>query len=96
VKILFSPYPQVTNMQILGVVSFVVSFALLVSAASRTSPPSGALVVRAGTTNSGEYKTINAALAALPNDGSTRSIFIYGGTYNEQVYITRKGKLTVC
>ena len=73
---------------ILSVVHFVL-------AASRTSPPSGALVVRSGTTTSGEYKTINAALATLPNDSSERSIFIYGGTYNEQVYITRSGPLTV-
>ncbi|KAF8660894.1 hypothetical protein AX16_001523 [Volvariella volvacea WC 439] len=64
-------------------------------AASRTSPPSGALVVRAGTSTSGEYRTINAALAALPNDSSSRSIFIYPGTYNEQVYITRSGPLTI-
>lgn len=69
---------------------------LRVLAASRTSPPSGSLVVRAGTTTSGEYSTINKALAALPSDSSSRSIFIYSGTYSEQVYITRSGPLTVC
>ena len=82
-------------MQVLGVFFFVIAAAWQVLAASRTSPPSGAVVVRAGTTTTGEYKTVNAAISALPNDGSARSIFIYGGTYNEQVYITRKGKLTV-
>lgn len=67
----------------------------LVFAASRTSPPAGAKVVRAGTTSSGEYSTVSAAIASLPNDGTSRSIFIYPGTYNEQVYITRNGALTV-
>jgi pectinesterase len=66
-----------------------------VLAASRNSPPSGAKVVRAGTSTSGEYKTVSAAIAALPNDGSAQTIFIYGGTYQEQVYITRKGRLTI-
>ncbi|PFH51228.1 carbohydrate esterase family 8 protein [Amanita thiersii Skay4041] len=66
-----------------------------VLAASRTSPPSGAIVVRAGSSTSGEFSTINAALNSLPNDSSSRSIFIYPGTYNEQVYITRAGPLTI-
>jgi hypothetical protein len=64
-------------------------------AASRTGPPSGSIVVRTGTTTAGEYKTVSSAVAALPNDSSSRSIFIYPGTYNEQVYITRSGPLTV-
>jgi pectin methylesterase-like acyl-CoA thioesterase len=75
--------------------SVVFVFVQAVLAASRTSPPSGALVVRAGTSNSGEYKTVQAAVNALPNDGSSKSIFIYPGTYTEQVYITRSGPLTV-
>ncbi|KAH6904435.1 pectinesterase [Coprinopsis sp. MPI-PUGE-AT-0042] len=66
-----------------------------VLAAVRTSPPSGSLIVRAGTTTSGEYKTLQAAVNALPNDSSARTIFIFPGTYNEQVYITRAGPLTV-
>ena len=67
----------------------------LAFAASRTVPPSGAIVVRSGTTTSGEFKTISAAVNSLPNDQSSRSIFIYPGQYNEQVYITRTGPLTV-
>lgn len=66
-----------------------------VYAASRTSPPSGAKVVRAGTNNSGEFATLSAAVASLSNDGSSQSIFIYPGTYNEQVFIDRSGPLTV-
>ncbi|KAG5638853.1 hypothetical protein H0H81_009404 [Sphagnurus paluster] len=66
--------------------SLVVALSLFqaVIAASRTSPPSGAIVVRAGTTTSGEYKTVASAVASLPNDSSSRSIFIYPGTYKEQ------------
>ncbi|KAJ7262445.1 pectinesterase [Mycena rebaudengoi] len=64
-------------------------------AASRTTPPSGAIVVREGTTTSGEFATINAALNSLPNDSSSRSVFIFPGTYAEQVSISRAGPLTI-
>jgi len=64
-------------------------------AASRTSPPAGAKVVRAGTTNSGEFQTVSAAVASLPSDSSSQAIFIYPGTYTEQVFISRSGPLTV-
>jgi pectinesterase len=79
------------------VVCFAFCLTLLeaVLAASRTSPPSGAIVVRAGTTTSGEFSTLSSAVNSLPNDSSSRSIFIYPGTYNEQVFITRSGPLTV-
>lgn len=72
------------------------ALALSVVAVSRTSPPSGALVVRAGTTTPGEYATLLAAVAALPNDSSSRSIFIYPGTYQGQVNIQRTGPTIVC
>jgi len=67
----------------------------LVKRASRTSPPSGAIVVRATGTQSGEFSTIQAAVNSLPNDSSSRSIFIFPGTYNEVVKITRSGPLTI-
>ncbi|KAG5650860.1 hypothetical protein H0H81_010740 [Sphagnurus paluster] len=63
--------------------------------ASRTSPPSGAVVVRKSGAQTGEYSTVQAAIKALPNDSSARTIFIYPGTYNEQVYISRAGKTTI-
>ncbi|KAF7985848.1 hypothetical protein HWV62_538 [Athelia sp. TMB] len=53
----------------------------LVSAASRTTPPAGALTVG----SSGTYKTVSAALAAA-SSGAT--IFIYAGTYKETVLFT--------
>lgn len=61
-----------------------VAFGLLhgAFAASRSSPPAGALTVG----SSGTYKTVSAAVAAA-SAGS--SIFIYAGTYTEQVYITK-------
>lgn len=64
-------------------------------AISRTYPPNGSVVVRAGTKALGEFATVTAAVNSLPNDTSQRSIFIYPGSYNEQVYISRRGQLTV-
>jgi len=68
-------------------------FSLGVLAATRTEPPAGAVVVRQDA-GSGEFSTINEALNSL-DDSSDASIFIYPGTYEEQVYITRSGPLTV-
>jgi pectinesterase len=63
--------------------------------ASRTSPPSGAVVVRPSNPGSGEFTSIQAAVKSLPNDSSSRTIFIFPGTYTEQVIITRPGPLTI-
>lgn len=46
-----------------------------------SAPPSGAITIGSG----GTYSTISSALA----DTSSSTYFIYAGTYNEQVYITR-------
>ncbi|CAK5267399.1 unnamed protein product [Mycena citricolor] len=61
---------------------------------ARTSPPSGAVVVNVAG-GSGVHTTVSSAVAALPNDNSARTIFIYPGTYNEQVFITRPGMTTI-
>jgi len=63
-------------------------------AATRTSPPAGAVIVKAGTTTAGEFATITQALDSL-DDASTQSLFIYPGTYTEQIDITRTGPLTI-
>jgi pectin methylesterase-like acyl-CoA thioesterase len=47
--------------------------------ASRTTPPSGSVVVRGSGTQSGEFSTVQAAVNSLPNDSSARTIFIYPG-----------------
>ncbi|KAI0034328.1 carbohydrate esterase family 8 protein [Vararia minispora EC-137] len=62
---------------------------------SRTTPPSGAYIVRTGTTVSGEFKNLVSAVAALPADSSPQTIFIYPGTYTGQVLLQRSGPVTI-
>ncbi|KAJ7637285.1 carbohydrate esterase family 8 protein [Mycena polygramma] len=62
----------------------------------RTVPPDGAVVVKASGALTGDFNTIQAAVTSLPADGSAQVIFIYPGTYFEQVHITRPtGNLTI-
>ncbi|OCK76048.1 carbohydrate esterase family 8 protein [Lepidopterella palustris CBS 459.81] len=65
-------------------------------AASRTSAPSGALVVSKSPT-SGQYSSVQDAVDALSTTSTTaQAIFIEAGTYTEQVYIpARKAALTI-
>jgi len=63
--------------------------------ASRTTPPSGAVVVRQSGATSGQFTTVQAAVNSLPNDSSARVIFIYPGTYSEVVTISRAGHVTI-
>ncbi|KAJ7197717.1 carbohydrate esterase family 8 protein [Mycena haematopus] len=55
----------------------------------RTVPPSGAVIVRGSGTQAAEFGTLSAAVASLPADGSAQVIFVYPGTYVEQVHLTR-------
>ncbi|KAF2877537.1 pectin methylesterase [Massariosphaeria phaeospora] len=75
--------------------SFAVT-ALAAPAASRTSPPAGCVVVSKSAT-SGQHKTVQAAVNALSKTSSAaQCIFIYQGTYTEQVYIQAlKSPLTI-
>ncbi|KAL2121338.1 hypothetical protein VTJ04DRAFT_5365 [Mycothermus thermophilus] len=61
--------------------------------AARTSPPPGCLVVG----GSGQYRTVQSAVDALSKTStSPQCIFIYRGTYREQVYIPQlKSPLSV-
>ncbi|KAH8668450.1 pectin lyase fold/virulence factor [Xylariales sp. PMI_506] len=61
---------------------------------ARTSAPSGCLSVKSGTTTSGWYSTIGAALDSLSGSGDA-CIFIYSGTYSEQLRIDYAGALTI-
>ncbi|KAJ4344044.1 hypothetical protein N0V95_006422 [Ascochyta clinopodiicola] len=56
--------------------------------------PSATLVV---SKNPGacDYSNVTAAIAALPNDAKAYTIQIGAGVYNEQISITRKGKVTL-
>ncbi|KAJ5813784.1 uncharacterized protein N7503_000534 [Penicillium pulvis] len=58
---------------------------------SRTTPPSGCLSVG----SSGTYSTISAALTALGSSTSSACIFIYSGTYAEQIKIDYAGSLII-
>lgn len=77
---------------------FLTVFAALIGlahSASRTTAPSGALVV-SKSASSGQYSTIQKAVDALSSSSSAQSIFIEAGTYNEQVYIKKlSGALTI-
>ncbi|KAI0314507.1 carbohydrate esterase family 8 protein [Amylostereum chailletii] len=81
------------------VLSTVLCLAFLVVAlsppSSRTTPPSGALVVRQGTTTPGEFSTFASAVAALPANASSQTIFIFPGTYEGQTLLQRSGPVTI-
>lgn len=55
--------------------------------------PSGCLSVKSGTATSGWYSTLDAALDSLSGTASA-CIFLYSGTYSEQVKIDYGGPLT--
>jgi len=62
------------------------------SASSTTSTASIATVtVGANAT----YTNVTAAVNSLPNDGKAYTIYILAGVYEEQVLITRAGKVTL-
>jgi pectinesterase len=62
----------------------------------RTKPDRGALVVDASGKYDGSYTTIGAAVAGLHNGTDAQKIFIFPGTYTEQVYIRPlDGPLTI-
>ncbi|KAJ7866690.1 carbohydrate esterase family 8 protein [Mycena leptocephala] len=61
----------------------------------RTVAPEGAVIVKASGAQTGEFQTIQAAVASLPADTSAQVIFVYPGTYTEQVHLTRTGNLTI-
>ncbi|TGO66112.1 hypothetical protein BOTNAR_0068g00270 [Botryotinia narcissicola] len=69
------------------------SFIAAVLATARTTPPSGAITAGSG----GTYSTFQKAVNALSKTTtSAQVIFLYSGTYSEQVTIPAlKGKLTV-
>ncbi|KUI63707.1 Pectinesterase [Cytospora mali] len=70
------------------------ALAATVMAASRTSPPSGSITVcKSGC----DYSTIQKAVSSISTSSTSESsIFIYSGTYTEQVTIpSLKGKLNI-
>ncbi|KAJ5609834.1 pectinesterase family protein [Penicillium herquei] len=60
--------------------------------ASGTTPPDGAVLVSPSGDVDGSFPSLTDALKSLPSDGSLQVIFIYAGSYNEQVpSISRDG-----
>lgn len=62
---------------------------------ARESSPSGCLVVQSIGTASGQYASFGAAVTALGSGTTSKCIFIYPGTYKEQVRVTYGGNLTI-
>ncbi|KGO76096.1 Pectinesterase, catalytic [Penicillium italicum] len=61
-----------------------------------TTPPTGAVLVSVSGSVNGSYANLTAALASLPYDTTTQIIFIYAGTYEEQVpTINRPGPVMI-
>ncbi|KAM5343904.1 hypothetical protein ACJ41O_012441 [Fusarium nematophilum] len=61
-----------------------------------TTAPEGAVLVSVDAEKPGPYSSLTEALDSLPDDSTTQVIFIYPGTYNEQVpSINRPGPVTI-
>jgi pectin methylesterase-like acyl-CoA thioesterase len=62
---------------------------------SGTTPPSGAVLVSVNSSIANSFRNLTAALASLPADSTAQTIFVYPGTYTEQVSVSRAGKVTI-
>ncbi|KAG8630050.1 hypothetical protein KVT40_001669 [Elsinoe batatas] len=63
---------------------------------SGTVPPQFAVLVSPNGNVNGSYSNLTAALASLPSDNTNQTIFLYPGTYNEQVpTINRPGAVRI-
>ncbi|GKU06440.1 unnamed protein product [Fusarium langsethiae] len=61
-----------------------------------TTPPKNAVLVSVDGEKSGSYSSLTDALKSLPKDSTSQVIFIYPGTYEEQVpSINRLGPITI-
>ncbi|KIL86674.1 hypothetical protein FAVG1_09930 [Fusarium avenaceum] len=61
-----------------------------------TTPPKNAVLVSVGGEKSGSYSSLTSALKSLPKDSTPQVIFIYPGSYEEQVpSINRPGPVTI-
>ncbi|CAG7922363.1 unnamed protein product [Penicillium olsonii] len=63
---------------------------------SGTNAPAGAVLVSVSGSVNGSYGNLTDALASLPDDTTTQIIFMYAGTYEEQVpTINRNGPVMI-
>ena len=79
-------------------ISFYVCFVVIASGSKyeRTNPSRGSLIVDVSRKYPGSYANISAAITSLQNKTDAQTIFIFPGTYTEQVYIPpHAGPLTI-
>ncbi|KAH9876219.1 hypothetical protein J1614_004098 [Plenodomus biglobosus] len=82
--------------KLFAVACAVCSVAVSAEKQERTKPDRGALVVDASGKYAGSFLNVSAAVASLHNETTAQKIFIFRGTYEEQVYFPRRnGPLTV-
>ncbi|KAK8210151.1 hypothetical protein M8818_003639 [Zalaria obscura] len=63
---------------------------------SGTVPPVDAVIVSVDGSNNASFTNLTAALDSLPNDDTNQTIFLYPGSYNEQVpSIDRSGPVRI-
>ncbi|KAF2629275.1 carbohydrate esterase family 8 protein [Macroventuria anomochaeta] len=72
-----------------------VSAGVSTSASSTASCAPSATLIVSKNPGACDYSNVTAAIAALPNDSKAYTIQIGAGVYNEQISITRKGKVTL-
>jgi pectinesterase len=75
--------------------TYIQSIAIQQKYIARTTPPTGCPVVQGNVTAAGQYATFASAIVALGSTTTSKCIFIYPGTYNEQVRVTYGGHLTI-
>ncbi|KAH7084586.1 pectin lyase fold/virulence factor [Paraphoma chrysanthemicola] len=63
---------------------------------SGSTPPFGSVIVSTDGTHNASFSSLTAALASLPNDSTNQTIFMYSGSYNEQVpAVNRPGAVRI-
>jgi len=63
---------------------------------SGTVPPHGAVIVALDGGHNASFNTLTAALASLPKDPTNQTIFVYPGSYNEQIpTVNRPGPVRI-
>ncbi|KAF2024246.1 pectin lyase-like protein [Setomelanomma holmii] len=63
---------------------------------SGSAPPQGAVTVALDGSHNASFTNLTAALASLPKDSTNQTIFLYTGSYNEQIpSINRPGAIRI-
>jgi hypothetical protein len=85
---------QISSASAMPSASATASISTGASSTCATPTPSATLIVSQNGTDC-KYANISAAISALPNDNQPYTIKIEEGQYNEQISITRNGKVTL-